>query len=182
MNAFVPVARDARHDQFFRENLLAQPPEYFRVYCGGGIPNPVQRLQIIEELVQSLGSSWMYANETYRVQVRTVPPFVHLDITRCDGRPCTNWRDFQQIKNELVGPEFEGVELFPAESRLVDTANQYHMWVRPQTGYRFPFGYQNRLVLKEPLFFRGAKRVLAPSEEGQPRAPLEMRTIATLGR
>jgi hypothetical protein len=35
-----------------------------------------------------------------------------------------DWRDLQRIKNQLVGPECEAVELYPAESRKVDTANQ----------------------------------------------------------
>jgi hypothetical protein len=181
MNPFVPIPRDARYDQQYRETLLAQPPEYFRAYCNG-IPNPGQRLQIIERLVQSLASSRMYANESYRVQVRSVPPFIHLDITRCDGRPCTNWRDFQQIKNELVGRECEGVELFPAESRLVDTANQYHMWIRPQSDFRFPFGYKNRLVLKEPLFFGGGRNAPSMVPEGRYQVPLEIRATTTEGR
>jgi hypothetical protein len=43
------------------------------------------------------------------------------------------------------------VELFPAESRLVDTANQYHLWVMADAEYRFPFGYQRRLVFEQPL-------------------------------
>ena len=179
MNAFVPIPRDVRKDQLYRETLLAQPAEYFRIYFGC-VPDPVQRLQVIEELVQSVGSSRTYANETYCVQVRTVPPYVHLDITRRDNRPCVNWRDFQQIKNELVGPEFEGVELFPAESRLVDTANQYHMWVRPQAGYRFPFGYNTRLVMKQPLFFGGNSRNPLLTAEG--KIPLELHVATTVGR
>jgi hypothetical protein len=179
MNAFVPIPRDSRKDQLYRETLLAQPLEYFRIYFGR-VPNPLEKLQLIEELVQSVGSSRTYANETYCVQVRTVPPYIHLDITRRDFRPCTNWRDFQQIKNELVGPEYEGVELFPAESRLVDTANQYHMWVRPQGGYRFPFGYKNRLVLKEALFFGGNSRNPLLMADG--RTPLDMHMATTVGR
>lgn len=61
-----------------------------------------------------------------------------------DGSARHDWRDFQRIKNELVAPEAEAVELFPAESRLVDTANHYHLWVFPE--YRFPFGMQAREV------------------------------------
>ena len=179
MNAFVPIPRDVRKDQLYRDTLFAQPPEYFRIYFGS-VPDPVQRLQVIEELVRSVGSSKTYANETYCVQVRAVPPYIHLDITRRDSQPCLNWRDFQQIKNELVGTEFEGVELFPAESRLVDTANQYHLWVRPQAGYRFPFGYKNRLVLKEPLFFGGTSRNPIGSASG--RSPLKIQVGTTVGR
>lgn len=60
---------------------------------------------------------------------RAMPPVIHLSIKRLDREPITDWRHKQEIKNMIVGPEFEGVELFPAESRCVDTANQYHLWV-----------------------------------------------------
>ena len=64
--------------------------------------------------------------------------FYHLDITSRDNAPCKNWRHFQQIKNELIGPEYEAMELFPAESRLVDAGNEYHLWVHATPGVRFP--------------------------------------------
>jgi hypothetical protein len=70
---------------------------------------------------------------------------VHLSIKRRDKLPIHDWRDIQRIKNELVGPEIEGMELYPAESRLVDTANQYHIWCFPNA--TFPFGFhEGRLV------------------------------------
>jgi hypothetical protein len=48
----------------------------------------------------------------------------------------------QRIKNELSGTATEAVELYPAESRLADTANQYHLWcVEP--GVHFPFGFND---------------------------------------
>lgn len=71
---------------------------------------------------------------------------LHLSIKRNDRKPVHDWRDLQRIKNELVGPEAEAVELYPAESRLVDAANQYHLWVLVDGGW-FPFGFdQGRLV------------------------------------
>lgn len=70
----------------------------------------------------------------------------HLSIKRNDREPIREWRDLQRIKNELCGPEAEAVELFPAESRLTDEANQFHLWVFNR-GYRFPFGDQVRSVL-----------------------------------
>ncbi len=85
------------------------------------------------------------------MKVRKYPPIVHLDLARHDGQPITSWQDLQQIKNELVGPECEGVELFPAESRLVDTAHQYHLWVVEDAQFRFPFGYDRRVVLPHPI-------------------------------
>lgn len=56
------------------------------------------------------------------------PPGMHLSIRRQDRQPCRDWRDFQRIKNQLAGPEWEAVELYPAESRKVDGANQYHLF------------------------------------------------------
>ena len=138
--------------QIFRDALLAQPPEFFQAYFGF-VPDMLQKIFLVEKLLGSMSAPKIYVNDLYRVQVRDVAPFVQLDITRRDGDTCSNWRHFQQIKNELVGPECEGVELFPAESRLVDTANQYHLWVMPNTRYRFPFGYENRLVLGNPVPF-----------------------------
>lgn len=71
---------------------------------------------------------------------------IHLSIKRLDLRAIRDWRELQRIKNEIVGPETEAVEVFPMESRLVDTSNQFHLWVMPP-GFAFPFGYQSRAVV-----------------------------------
>lgn len=63
---------------------------------------------------------------------------IHLSIRRVDRKASRDWRHFQRIKNELVGPEREAIEVFPPESKLVDTANQYHLFVYP-TGMTSPF-------------------------------------------
>lgn len=88
-------------------------------------------------------------NHRYQVIVREHPdgpfgPYVHLTIRSRDGSTRHDWRDFQRLKNELVGEETEAVELYPAESRLVDTANHYHLWVFRT--YRFPLGMPAREV------------------------------------
>lgn len=74
------------------------------------------------------------------------PQMHHLSIKRRDKECIHDWRDLQRIKNDLIGPEHEAVELYPAESRLVDSANQYHLWVVAEEGQRFPFGYTERVV------------------------------------
>lgn len=89
----------------------------------------------------------LHENSLYQVVRREYPdgPFgayVHLTIRSRDGAPRHDWRDFQRIKNELVGEDAEGMELYPAECRLVDTANHYHLWVFPT--YRFPLGMSDR--------------------------------------
>jgi len=165
MTPFERVQPDVRDDQLFRDTLLAQPPEFFGVYFGF-VPNVMQKVFLVEKLIHTISAPLVYANDTYRVRMRNAAPFVQLDICRHDGGVCANWRDFQQMKNELVGPECEAVELFPAESRLVDTSNQYHLWVVPDAQFRFSFGYENRLVLEPPALC-GAGR------DGQMTAALE---------
>ena len=70
---------------------------------------------------------------------------VQLCIRRRDGAMVWDWRHFQQIKNELCGDEVEALQLFPAESRKVDTSNKWHLWVIAD-GTKLPFGWQQRDV------------------------------------
>jgi hypothetical protein len=159
MTPFVEVERDVRENQIYRKTLLAQPPEFFEKYYGYR-PNPAQKIFLVEKTIQATMAPRTFVNDVYRVKMRKSPPIVQLDLARHDGQPVTAWRDLQQIKNELVGPEYEGVELFPAESRLVDTAHQYHIWVIEDPKFRFPFGYTNRVVLPEPIYVEGAESPL----------------------
>ena len=69
----------------------------------------------------------------------------YLSIKRKDKQSIHDWRHFQEIKNELVGEEREAVEIYPKESRLHDTVNQYHLFVVP-AGRMVPFGWTNRNV------------------------------------
>ena len=92
-----------------------------------------------------------WLNDTYTVLVREfiVPnwpqPMTHLSIKRNDKDWIHDWRDLQQIKNEVLGIEREGIELYPAESRLVDEANQYHLYVLP-AGHEWPVGVDERQI------------------------------------
>jgi hypothetical protein len=97
------------------------------------------------------GNAEIYLNNHYTVIKTTFEPndpndpqMIHLSIRANDRSAKHDWREFQLIKNELVGQEEECVELYPAESRLVDTSNQYHLWCI--LGFKFPFGYEERLV------------------------------------
>lgn len=108
-----------------------------------------------ERAVAGLRRQTVYLNETYQVNVQVIPePFGPnstgdvwwLSIKRRDKAPMHDWRELQAIKNAIVGPEHEGFEVYPAESRLVDTANQYHLWVFADPTVRMPVGFQERLV------------------------------------
>ena len=105
--------------------------------------------------------SWY--NEQYQV-IKTSyerkppwPTLVHLSIRREDRRIMFDWRDMQRIKNQLLGEEKEAVQLFPAESRLGDTANQYHLWGFDSDEFRFPLGYNERQV-SDKKFGRAKQR------------------------
>lgn len=74
------------------------------------------------------------------------PPMDWLSIRRDDREPVRDWRHMQAIKNQLCGEDREGVELYPNADRLVDTANQFHLWVLREAGAMFPFGFMERMV------------------------------------
>lgn len=78
---------------------------------------------------QDAGADEVWGNNLYTVHVRRGERMVHLSIHRHDRAAARDWRHFQRIKNEIVGPEYEAVEIYPNEARLVDTSNQYHLWV-----------------------------------------------------
>jgi hypothetical protein len=56
-----------------------------------------------------------------------------------------DWRDYQAIKNDLVSPDRQAIEIYPKESKLVDTVNVFHLWVLPED-IEIPVGYQYRDV------------------------------------
>lgn len=105
------------------------------------------RESVIELLERESAKCEYWINPIYQVAKTYEGEFVHLNIRRRDGAVIyRDWRHFQEIKNQLLGPECEAVELYPAEGRLVDTSNKYHLFGRPDPDYRFPFGYQERDV------------------------------------
>lgn len=108
--------------------------------------------------IADLANDELWKNDRYQVNLRKIigngslPTLVHLSIRRIDRKPVRDWRDMQRIKNQLVGPENEGIELFPAESRLVDTANSFHIWVVDDPTFKFPFGFhEGRYVQSENI-------------------------------
>lgn len=85
----------------------------------------------------------VWCNSRYQVLIFRDKSPVWLTIKHVDQSVQRSWRDLQRIKNELLGEEWEAVELFPQESRLVDQANQYHLWA---LDHRFDFGMGERAV------------------------------------
>ena len=112
-------------------------------------------------LAAEIAKEEIWVNEKYQVAAHG---FEHPDLGLClqinirrrdGGVIFRDWRDFQQIKNQLAGPESEGLEIYPAESRKVDTSNKYHIWcvlndpAQPDKSKRIPFGWYDRDVLDQ---------------------------------
>lgn len=97
----------------------------------------------------------IWVNDVYQVNVERdtqqhgMQParLCHISIKRIDKEPITGgWRDFQDIKNQIAGPDCDAIELYPAETRRVDTVNQYHLWAFPP-GEMIPIGWTARVVM-----------------------------------
>lgn len=153
MTPFVRIERAATMSMEQRLALLQQPDDFFLKFFEGRLPSIEEKMMCVEQMVQRMTYSHIFENNLYHVEIMPGQPFIHLDIARHDGGVCKNWRHFQQIKNELIGPEHEAIELFPAESRLVDAGNEYHLWVHATPKFRFPLGFPARFVLEEPATY-----------------------------
>lgn len=120
-------------------------------------------LDKIKEDMIKMQSRPIYKNQIYTVIAdfasAVTTGWIHLSVRRNDRRPCTDWRHKQMIKNQLVGPEHEAIELFPAESRMVDESNQYHLWVLADPSQKLPVGFNFESVKdSDPDDISGARQ------------------------
>ena len=117
--------------------------------------HPVYEREGLARLIPGLD---IYLNDIYEVWVyrKKMADFLghnelykgkctYISIKRRDKKEIHDWRHFQEIKNDLVGREVEAIEIYPAESRLHDNVNQYHLFCLP-LGTSFKFGWQDRDV------------------------------------
>lgn len=107
-----------------------------------------RRLGISEEEARaraaaSYASVRWFVSQVYEVTMKQaeIDGWVHLEIRRRDGGVVGSWSDKQRIKNELIGTECEGLELFPAESRMLNIAAVYHLWVNADPSFRLTLGF-----------------------------------------
>lgn len=81
----------------------------------------------------------IWVNDLYRVSVSRFPAhnfidggaFARIGIERHDQSAQHDFRDCQQIKNDVCGQDWEAMELYPAENRLVDPSNFFILWAFP---------------------------------------------------
>jgi hypothetical protein len=124
-----------------------QPLEDVTAKCDDDFLNGAQHQEEDAKLMR-VWRSPLYEVYEYECPCIDVPgaAVTWLSIKRRDKAAIHDWRHLQWIKNQVCGPDREACELYPSERRLVDTSNQYHLWVL-QEGYGFPFGYRSRAVV-----------------------------------
>lgn len=118
----------------------------------------------------------VYGNSRYTVIVRYEESEadgvtgVHLSIHDHMRTARHDWRDFQRIKNELLGHDWELIEVYPAESRLVDTSNEYHLWGWKQNDTPCPVlvGFRTRFVgSPDDPYFQATSAKQRPWRKGE---------------
>lgn len=142
----------AQHGLTIKEFMSEQGfRKFYKMPKGVPLPNRAERKNQLNNLLET--ECWYDIEGKYKVTKVDVeqgsgPRVVHqpnlimtwLSIRFMDNSHLCDWREFQQIKNDLCGKDREAVEIYPTEDRLVDEQNMFHLWVLPK-GSQFPFGF-----------------------------------------
>ena len=99
-----------------------------------------------------------------------------LGIQNFDQSARHDWRDFQRIKNELLGPEFEAVELYPAESRRLDPSNYFLLFAFAR---HIPLGVCRGRLVVEPEDAAAPQRRFEPGQEPEPLDEVQRQHMVT---
>lgn len=100
---------------------------------------PKGRFEEIDLIFYPKAPEWMtrcFKNNRYVVMIDDFAPMsngitaIKAMVQRHDNEPIPNhWREMQSIKNEIFGKEITAIEYYPAESKLMDAANIYWLWI-----------------------------------------------------
>ena len=101
-------------------------------------------IQDAEAQFTSLANEEWWANDILQASVEHEGAWAHISLKRHDRGTNIDWQEKQWVKNDILGKEWEAVELFPAESRALDTANTYHLWANKTIPLGFPKGFRVR--------------------------------------
>jgi hypothetical protein len=101
-------------------------------------------IQDAEAQFASLASEEWWANDRFQASVEYEGDWAHISLKRHDRDTYIDWQEKQWAKNDILGKEWEAVELFPAESRERNTANTYHLWGNKTIPLGFPKGVRVR--------------------------------------
>ena len=105
------------------EKLLAQTQKAF--------PNMSE-----DDIRSAIHKDEVWGNDRYTVTVTFKTNngrdgYIEIGVHNHKRTTIMQWSHLQQIKNEIAGPDREAVMIFPSEDRLVDTANEYWLYVYP---------------------------------------------------
>ena len=113
-------------------------------------------------LVDNLGSHW--ENDRYYGLLKKDGHKAVLSISALDNSAKHDWRDFQQLKTDLLGPQWEAIELYPSENRLVDPSNRFYLWCFNDGSLKM-FGWNNGSRVVE------SKKAIAPQRDFANKGP-----------
>jgi hypothetical protein len=91
-------------------------------------------------IAERVGQDKVFLSGSFQVNVRACKPrenwpaMFHASIKRRDREAMLDRSAFQEIKNAVFGERCEGMELYPSTTRVLDVANQYHLWVPAEEG------------------------------------------------
>lgn len=123
----------------------------------------IKNTNVSKKILDQTDCQQIYLNSRYKVFVKwngvekitnnhlknkEICGIMHLSIKNHFNSPIHDWREMQRIKNEICGTACEGIEICPSKDKLVDTCNQYHLWVLPPY-CSLDIGYTDRLVCYE---------------------------------
>jgi len=147
-----------------------------RAHAGQAPSAPWEQMEEVAEIRKGDGTvaptpeneRW-FGNATYSACLRRYEPdeegngvpLLHISYHRRDRAPARDWRETQALKNDLVGESQEMVELYPDQARVVDTANEYHLWGlegTPLPVFGFPEGLSEADIPDEYIDTPGAKQ------------------------
>lgn len=100
-------------------------------------PGPLSPCDLAAVSFVPPGMTRAFRNNRYTVMIfdntmTTKGIAIRVLIQQLDNKPIAgHWREIQNIKNEIFGPETVGIEYYPAESNLLDTHNIYWLWIFP---------------------------------------------------
>ena len=110
-----------------RETLFQQGPEYCASLFGGRVPCMAEWLQWIEVSVARMTTSWNYTNGDWSVRLFQERGFQVINFWPVCGEKRRRVGELESLVSEFA--DAAAYELYPAESRLVDSGDEYHLWI-----------------------------------------------------
>ncbi len=135
------------------------PPIDYQDICYYSAPKKKQQLNSLDEVDPELLKTFEKLGIPVDEQKRLTN--VAIDVVFDSVSLGTTFQNELKKAGVVLCSISEAVELYPAESRKVDTANQYWLWCFRSDKVRFPIGFQERAVTDVPL----GKSVQRPFED-----------------